>query len=161
MESIHVLRRPARRELVRLGRTSGDPQTALRFLAIAKLTAPSRPSRCRVAGDLGLAPATVVRVAQRYAAHGVEGLYDRRVGNGVTKVDDYFRALLEAVLYESPEDSGWQRPTWTRELLCLELERRGLPRVAVCTMGRALADIGARLGRPKPVVPVGVKGVVA
>lgn len=40
----------------------------------------------------------------------------------------------------------------TRELLCLEMEKRGFPRVAVCTMGRALCTIGARLSSPKPVV---------
>jgi transposase len=54
------------------------------------------------------------------------------------------------VLLGVPTEFGWQRPTWTRELLCLELERRGFPRVAVCTMGRALCAIGARLGSPKP-----------
>ena len=44
------------------------------------------------------------------------------------------------------------RPTWTRELLCLEMMRQGWSVVAVCTMGPALAQIGARLGMPKPVV---------
>jgi hypothetical protein len=32
------------------------------------------------------------------------------------------------------------------------MKRRGFPEVAVCTMGRALHDIGARLGTPRPVV---------
>lgn len=44
------------------------------------------------------------------------------------------------------------RPTWTRELLCLEMKRQGFEQVAVCTMGRALSLLGARLGTPKPVV---------
>ncbi len=47
---------------------------------------------------------------------------------------------------------GWRRPTWTRELLCLQMAREGRPRVSVCTMGRVLARIGARLGCPKPIV---------
>ena len=47
---------------------------------------------------------------------------------------------------------GWSRPTWTRELLCRQLEREGRAAVSVSTMGRALARIGARLGTPKPVV---------
>ncbi|MEO5768448.1 MAG: hypothetical protein ABIS92_08860 [Polyangia bacterium] len=32
------------------------------------------------------------------------------------------------------------------------MERGGFDRVAVCTMGRALAQLGARLGMPKPIV---------
>jgi hypothetical protein len=40
----------------------------------------------------------------------------------------------------------------TRGLLGRELERRRLPRVAACTIGRALVAIGARLGIPKPTV---------
>lgn len=55
-------------------------------------------------------------------------------------------------MYETPQDRGWERPTWTRELLCLEMKRLRLPRVSVCTMGRVLAELGARLGSPKPVV---------
>ncbi|WP_394838647.1 IS630 family transposase [Pendulispora rubella] len=43
-------------------------------------------------------------------------------------------------------------PTWTRELLCLQMRGDGWATVAVCTMGRALARLGARLGLPKPVV---------
>jgi transposase len=56
------------------------------------------------------------------------------------------------LLGRTPEDVGWQRPTWTRELLCLQMTLEGFPSVAVCTMGRALSRIGARLGTPKPVV---------
>jgi transposase len=56
------------------------------------------------------------------------------------------------VLLKVPTDFGWQRPTWTRELLCLEMAKRGFPRVADCTMGRALCTIGARLTAPKPIV---------
>ncbi len=56
------------------------------------------------------------------------------------------------MLARTPEDFGWERPTWTRELLCLQMKLEGFPAVAVCTMGRALARIGARLGTPKPVV---------
>lgn len=56
------------------------------------------------------------------------------------------------VLYGVPTEFGWERPTWTRELLALEMARRGFPKVAVCTLGRALSTIGARLKAPRPVV---------
>jgi len=109
-------------------------------------------SRQQVARDLRCAPATVVGAAKRYLAGGEDGLLDQRAGNGQPKVDERFLAELRQVLLSVPTEFGWQRPTWTRELLCLELVRRGFPKVAVCTMGRALSAVGARLGAPKPYV---------
>jgi hypothetical protein len=67
-------------------------------------------------------------------------------------VDAGFLAELGEVLLKVPTDWGWQRPTWTRERLCLEMEKRGFPRVVVCTLGRALCTLGSRLSSPKPVV---------
>jgi transposase len=93
-----------------------------------------------------------VKAARRFAESGEEGLLDRRAFNGVRKVDDHFKEELERVLLSVPTEFGWQRTTWTRELLGRELERRSLPRVAPCTMGRALCAIGARLRMPKPTV---------
>jgi transposase len=87
-----------------------------------------------------------------FAEHGPWGLYDGRCANGRRKAGPDFRQHLATILQHSPEDFGWFRPTWTRELLCLQMQRDGWPSVAVCTMGRALAAIGARLGLPKPVV---------
>ncbi len=147
------LRRSKRRELIRLGRKSGDPDTSNRFAAVAKLAAPARPSKSRVARELEVAVSTVVSAAKRWLLGGIEQLYDQRVHNGrARKVDDEFVEMVSAALYETPQDRGWERPTWTRELLCLEMKRLRLPRVSVCTMGRVLGKLGARLGSPKPVV---------
>jgi len=109
-------------------------------------------SRQQVARDLGCAPATVVRTWHRYRKGGEERLLDQRAGNGPAKVDARYRAELWQVLLKVPTDFGWQRPTWTRELLALEIAKRSFPRVADCTMGRALCAIGARLTAPKPIV---------
>ena len=145
--------RAKRRQLIRLGRKSGDPDTANRFSAIAKLAAPDRPSKSHVARELVVAISTVVSAAKRWMEGGIEQLYDQRVHNGRDrKVDDDFVDQVSAALYEIPPDRGWERPTWTRELLCLEMKRLKLPLVSVCTMGRVLAKLGARRGSPKPVV---------
>jgi transposase len=135
---------------MRIGRRSGDPDTATRFLIVALLA--SGRNGCQVTRDLDIARSTVVRAVQRFVADGIDGLFDRRRGNGATKADEDFRRRVAALLRGSPEDCGWQRPTWTRELLCLQMQREGWPSVAVCTMGRALARLGARLGMPKPIV---------
>jgi transposase len=144
------MNRPERRRLVREGRASGDPDTARRFLIVAKLASGQR--QAAVARELLVVAAVVSRAAQAFCERGIEGLYDGRHANGSTKVDAEFLAKVAELLTASPPDFGWQRPTWTRELLCLEMESQGFPVVAVCTMGRALARLGARIGTPKPIV---------
>lgn len=139
-----------RRHLISLGRASDDPATALRFLAVVRLSLGH--STVRVSQDLLLARSTVVKAAGRYAELGVEGLYDQRRENGRAKVDEDFLHRLVQVLARTPEHFGWRRPSWTRELLCLQMRREGHLAVAPCTMGRALARAGARLGMPKPIV---------
>jgi transposase len=150
MDKIPRMSRVVRRHLIRLGRRSGEPHTALRFHIVSRLGLGLNSPQ--VAVELDVARSTVVRTAASFAVEGVEGLYDKRRGNGKAKVSGAFRDALAALLQRTPEHFGWMRPTWTRELLCLQMRRSGWPRVAVCTMGRALARIGARLGMPKPVV---------
>jgi transposase len=150
MHTIPKMSRVERRLLMRIGRRSGDPDTATRFLIVALLG--KGHSGRRVSFDLDIARSTVVRAQKRFVADGVEGLRDQRRGNGTTKAGDAFRRRVVALLRGSPEDVGWPRPTWTRELLCLQMKREDWPAVAVCTMGRVLARIGARLGTPKPIV---------
>ena len=150
MDTIPRLDRAARRRLILRGRKTRDPQTALRFLMIAKLG--QGLSRQQVARDLACVPSTVVKTSRRFIKEGEEGLLDQRAFNGKTKVDAHFLVELERLLPSVPTEFGWERTTWTRELLGLEPERRGLPRVAPCTMGRALSTIGASLKAPRPIV---------
>jgi len=150
VDKIPRLDRAARRRLIRRGQKTKDPHAALRFLMIAKLG--QGLSRQQVARDLACVPSTVVKAAHRFAAGGEEALLDQRAFNGKAKVDAKFLAELERVLLSVPTELGWQRTNWTRELLGLELARRGFPKVAPCTMGRALCTIGARLKAPRPIV---------
>ena len=150
MDIVPRMGRVERRLLVKAGRKSGDPATALRFHIVARLglgrTSPE------IAEELEVARSTVVRTAHRFAEEGVAGLYDKRRSNGKPKVGDAFRRRVAKLLERTPEHFGWRRPTWTRELLCLQMQKDGWPAVAVCTMGCALASLGARLGMPKPIV---------
>jgi len=142
--------RAERRRLLREGRKSRDAATCERFRIIA-LLGESR-GVVEVARILEVAPAHVSRTQARFLREGTQGLYDRRSNNGNLKVTVEFLMALEEVLMGVPLDFGWSRPTWTRELLALEMERRRFDRVAACTMGRALHQLGARLGTPKPIV---------
>ncbi len=148
--SIPKMNRARRKRLVALGRRTKDVGTALRFHMVAELG--TGKSRNAVARLLAVAPSTVVRVARRYVTHGLAGLVDRRNGAARRKVDDTFLRVLREVLAHSADQLGWIRPTWTRELLIEEMKRRDYVVVSVATMGRALRRLGARLGRPKPIV---------
>src|ERR1700722_5545018 len=105
------MRRAERRNLLHLGRKSGDPGTALRFHVIARLglgkTSPEG------AEELDVARSTVVRTAHSFADEGIAGLYDRRRGNGTPKANDAFRHRVAKLLERTPEHVGWRRPTWT------------------------------------------------
>ncbi len=99
--------RVERRQLIRLGRRSDDPYTALRFQAVARLgTGSSTP---RVAAELDIATSTVVSAADRFLADGVDGLYDRRRGNGERKADERFDQVLSRAC---PDRRPCRPPPW-------------------------------------------------
>lgn len=139
-----------RKQLVRAGRKTGNPIVFFRYLIIA--TFAEKLSRRATANRLGCAVSTVCDIVKRFGEAGIDGLADRRGIVAAAKITSEFLEELRRVLKTTPLDSGWCRPTWTRELLAMEMKRRGFARVSVASMGRALSDIGARRGTPKPVV---------
>jgi len=101
---------------------------------------------------LGCARSQVYRVVARFAAGGRMALLDRRDGNGRRVADAAYDATAAKLVRESPQDYGYLRPTWTRELLiAVAAEQTGV-RVSLTSMSRVLRRIRARRGRPKPVV---------
>ncbi|WP_233278245.1 helix-turn-helix domain-containing protein [Myxococcus stipitatus] len=144
------MKRKQRQALLRWAVRSGCPLTYRRCMAVAAV---GRGASCHaVARAMECATSAVVSAVRRYQEGERQALRDRRESNGRRKVDNRFRERLVRVLEGTPEDWGWCRPTWTRELLCQELARRGLVRVSVATMGRTLASLGARLKAAKPIV---------
>jgi transposase len=104
------------------------------------------------AAVLGVHNTTVYRVAKRFRERGEWGLLDGREDNGTTKLDERCLDLLYRLVRSSPQDYGWRRPTWTRELLTKTLMQQAGVGIHVATMSRALAMIEARRGRPRPTV---------
>src|ERR1700677_3216552 len=102
--------RAQRRNLVRIGSKARDFATLVRFYAVALLG--GGKSSPTVADLLCISVSTVVRAAHAYLAEGVEGLHDKRRGNGRPKADGAFRARVTDLLHGTPEDFGWSRPTW-------------------------------------------------
>jgi len=105
-----------------------------------------------VAEALHVARSTVYRLLRRFRQQGWPALADRREENGRTDVDEMFLLQLRKAVAGSPQDYGWSRPTWTQELLCAVMAECTGVRVGQATMSRLLRKIGARLGRPRPVL---------
>ena len=105
-----------------------------------------------IAETLKITRNTVYRAKQRYEAEGESGLFDRRIDNGDRKVTEQFLEQLAEVVAGDPQEYGWKRPTWTRELLIKTMARLTGISIALSTMSHSLRQIGARRGRPKPTV---------
>jgi transposase len=101
---------------------------------------------------VGVGKSTVYRVAERFREWGESGLVDRREENGERKLDEDFLTALHEAVAANPQEYGWKRPTWTREMLVITMEKITGVLVHVTTMSRALKLIQARRGRPKPMV---------
>jgi transposase len=124
--------------------------TKLRYLMILNVI--NGRSARQTAEVLKVHHTTVGRVVDRYRQWGEAGLHDGRTDNGADKLDEDYLQRLHSVVGKTPEDYGWRRPTWTRELLIETMVRLTGVRIHPSTMSRALAQIRARRGRPKPTV---------
>jgi transposase len=105
-----------------------------------------------VAETLGCSRSHVYRITGEFAKKGRDALFDGRSGNGNLLADEEFDAVVNNLVKQSPQDYGYARPTWTRELLVIVAEEQTKIRVSLTVMGRVLQRIRARRGRPKPTV---------
>ena len=113
-----------------------DAGTRIRYLVLLQLDAGRSPPL--IAAFFQIHRATVYRVAKRFRHHGESSLCDRRAHNGPQKLTPDFLTALDRLVRGSPQDHGWRRPTWTRELLLATLRRLGHAKVHVATLSRAL-----------------------
>jgi transposase len=144
------VRYAVKQRLLKNLRRCRNADTRLRYLIVVNAFSGRSPRR--TAEVLKVHNTTVYRVLQRFGAYGEAGLVDGRADNGDGKLDEAFLGRLHEVVRQTPQDYGWRRPTWTRELLVETMVRLTGVRIHVSTMSRALAQIKARRGRPKPTV---------
>jgi len=137
-------------KLVERMRRCRDAGLKGRYLIIVNLL--NGRSARETAEALGIDGSTVYRVARRFRERGEVGLFDRREDNGQVKLDERYLSELYDLVRGHPQDYGWKRPTWTREMLVMTLGEQTGVTVHVATMSRALKMIAARRGRPRPTV---------
>lgn len=137
----------------RLGKGLRQCQKArekMRYLVIVNLL--NGRSVAEVERILKVHNTTVYRIVKRFQTYGEAGLQDGRADNGSDKLDEDYLSKLYRVVKGTPQDYGWRRPTWTREMLVATMASLTGQRIHVATMSRALAQIKARRGRPRPTV---------
>jgi transposase len=105
-----------------------------------------------IARVLGCGVSTATRVARTYRAEGDLAFEDGRRHNGQSVIDDDLLQALAEQVAQSPQDYGWDRPTWTAALLACALAKIAGVCVSPTTIRRMLHRLGARWGMPKPVV---------
>lgn len=147
---VPVVSRRAKQRLQQNLKLCRDADLRARYLIIVNLL--DGRSVSDTSRAVGVARCTVYRVAARFRESGEAGLIDRREDNGDPKLDERYLAELYGVVASSPWDYGWRRPTWTREMLVETLDELTGVRVSLASMSRALKQIGARWGRPRPTV---------
>ena len=134
----------------KMRRTTRDAGLAMRCQIILH-AGKGRGSRM-IAEAVGCSRSWVSRVIRRFVDYGEASLMDRREDNGLLKLDEWYLDTLVEVVGKCPTDYGRRRPTWTRELLVGVMAELTGQWIHPATMSRALKRIGARRGRPKPVV---------
>jgi transposase len=144
------LERRVKLRLRRLRRETKDKGLADRCQVV--LLAAKGRSRPQVAEAVGCSVSWVGRVLRRFRECGVAGLYDRREDNGTVKLDEGYLSLLYDLVDDGPQDYGYRRTTWTRELLARLMHELTGTKVHPATMSRALKLNQARRGRPRPRV---------
>ena len=150
MKIVLRLERRVKLKLRQVRRQTRDKGLANRCQVV--LLAAKGRRRGEIAEAVGCSVSWVNRVLRRFRDCGVAGLYDRREDNGTEKLSEGYLSLLYDLVDESPQDYGYPRPTWTRELLAKLMHEFTGTKVHPATMSRALKLNKARRGRPRPRV---------
>lgn len=144
------LSKKERRELVSQAMGGRDGDWRMRCKIVRNLA--RRESPTKIATILACSRSHVYRVAHRFLEQGLAGLVDRREDNGDAKVTEQYEWTVLVAVAFSPQYYGYERPTWTQELLVLAAAGQTQIVVSTTTMSRLLAKHGVRRGRPKPTV---------
>ena len=139
-----------RKEVRRLAMRAKDAGMRCRCKVVLGLVQGRTPTMIAQGGLC--AKSQVYRVAERFVAHGLTGLADRREDNGERKITEAYETELLGLVEDSPQEFGYRRPTWTQELLVLVLAERTGVAISVSAMSRLLSQLGIGLKRPKPIV---------
>jgi transposase len=145
-----LLKRPTRRRLQKLDRKGPSADVRVRIRVILKVA--SGLSCNAAAREVGCVPSTAVRTVARFVREGEASVVDHRSENGARKVDDDVLVRVRSILAGRPSDHGFERPTWTLEILRAVLAQVVGVLLSITHIWRLVKRVGARWGRPRPIV---------
>ncbi len=150
------LDRGQRRRMMRLLRKTRSRIEALRARVLLLLWEGLIPSV--VAETVGCARATVYRTLYRFEDLGEDALLDQRQDRPPSKVTSEVERTLVGYIDGSPQDFGWQRTTWTLELLAVQLAHDTGVRLSPSHIRNVLLANQVRRGRPRVGLRIPVRG---
>lgn len=150
MSTIVQLRRPERRRLEKLARSTRDVIVRSRCLVILKVA--DGASRRSAALQLGLVASTGWRTVERYLAVGEAALFDGRRQRSAKKVTAEVLEVLRRTIARTPGDFGYTRTTWSLELVGLVLKEELRVELSIGHLWRVLRSLDIKPRRARPVV---------
>ncbi|GEJ56616.1 IS630 family transposase [Anaeromyxobacter diazotrophicus] len=111
-----------------------------------------------VAEMAGCARATVYRTLYRFEDLGEDGLLDQRQQRPPSKVTAEVEQRLVGYIDGTPQGFGWQRTTWTLELLAVQLTLDTGVRLSRSHVRNVLLANQVRRGRPRVGLRIPVRG---
>lgn len=151
-----VLPRSQRRRIERRFRKTRDRIEAMRCQILLLLH--DGHSAGDITERVRCARATVYRTLYRFEELGEAGLSDRRLHAESRKVTPEIMNYLYSLLDISPRSLGWQRSTWTLELLALQVEERMKVKLSASHIRNILLWLDCRRGRPRPGLRIPFRG---
>ena len=107
---------------------------------------------------VGCVRSTVYQTLYRFEDSGMMGLMDQRLQPAARKATPEVRSQLLTYLDHTPHHYGWQRPTWSRELLALQLHADIGVQLCHSYISKLLRREKCRRGRPRPALRIPVQG---
>jgi transposase len=111
-----------------------------------------------IAAVVGCVRATVYRTRYRFEEWGEAGLSDLRPQRAPQKATPEVLMTLLSYLDSTPRALGWQRASWTLELLALQLQHDTGVQLSVSYIRVLLRAQGCRRGKPRPALRIPVRG---
>jgi len=152
MSIVGKVRWSQRAKLLRLARTSREPQVVRRALAIRQLT--RGRSVAQVAEALGAARSTVYQWANWFLEGGIAALVTERRGSERRTMTPAMVDALVGLLETNPQALGYLRSRWSSELLAHVLRARTEVAIHASTVRRALADLEWVWRRARPTLHI-------
>ncbi|MBM3289683.1 MAG: helix-turn-helix domain-containing protein, partial [Candidatus Hydrogenedentes bacterium] len=106
----------------------------------------------------GCVRSTIYTTLYRFEDEGMDGFLDKRLYAPARKATADIRERLLVYLEKVPKDYGWQRSSWTLELLSRQLETDTDVEISPSHLRQVLKQEKCRRGRPRPALHIPVRG---